>query len=72
MPFAATQMELEITTLNEVSQRQISYDIIYTWNLKKKKNDKKELIHKTEIDPHTEKTNLWLPEMKVGVKLEVK
>ena len=41
MPFAATQMELEITTLNEVSQRQISYDIIYTWNLKKKKMIKK-------------------------------
>ena len=25
---------------------------------KKKKNDKKELIYKTEIDPQTQKTNL--------------
>ena len=61
-------MDVEIIILNEVSQRQISY-IIYTWNLKK--NDTYELIHKTEIDPHTEKTNLWLPEINVGVKLEV-
>ena len=29
-------MELEIFTLSEVSQRQISYDIAYMWNLKKK------------------------------------
>ena len=35
MPFAATWMDLEITTVNEVSQtreRQIS-DIIHMWNL---------------------------------------
>ena len=32
MPFAATQMDLEIVILNEVSQ--ISYDITYMWNLK--------------------------------------
>ena len=31
MPFAATQMDLEIVILNEVSQ--ISYDITYMWNL---------------------------------------
>ena len=31
------------------------------WNLKKKKiNDSKELIYKTEIDPQTQKTNSWL------------
>ena len=36
MPFAATWMDLEIITLSEVSQRQISYDIIYMWNLKKR------------------------------------
>ena len=35
MPFAATWMDLEIIILSEVSQRQISYDIIYMWNLKK-------------------------------------
>ena len=34
MPFAATQMDLEIIILSEVNQREISY-IIYMWNLKK-------------------------------------
>ena len=29
MPFAATQMDLEIIILSEVSQRQISHDITY-------------------------------------------
>ena len=35
MPFAATCMDLEIIILSEVSQteRQISYDISYMWNL---------------------------------------
>ena len=39
MPFAATQMDLEIDTLSEVRQGQTSYDITQTWNpifLKKK------------------------------------
>ena len=30
MPFAAIWMDLEIITLSEVSQRQMSYDITYT------------------------------------------
>ena len=30
------------------------------------KNDTNELIQKTEIDPQTEKTNLWLPKGKGG------
>ena len=36
----------------EISQteKQIPYDITYTWNLKK---DTNELIYKTEIDPQT-------------------
>ena len=34
MPFAATQMDLEIIIQSEVSQRQISYDITYMSNLK--------------------------------------
>ena len=34
MPSAATQMDLEIVVLSEVSQRQISYDITYMWKLK--------------------------------------
>ena len=34
-------------------ERQMSYDIAYMWNLKKKKNDTNKLIYKTEIDPQT-------------------
>ena len=34
MAFAATWMDLQIIILSEVSQRQISYDITYMWNLK--------------------------------------
>ena len=37
MPLAATWMDLEIVILSEITQdreRQISYDITYTWNLK--------------------------------------
>ena len=41
MPFAATWMDLETITLNEVSQRKI----IYMWNLKKENEN--ELIYKT-------------------------
>ena len=33
MSFAGTQMDLEMIILSEVSQRQISYDITYMWNL---------------------------------------
>ena len=39
MPFAATWMDLQIVILSEVKSgtgRQISYDIIYMWNLKKR------------------------------------
>ena len=32
-------MNLEIVILSEVSQRQISYNIIYKWNLKKDTNE---------------------------------
>ena len=50
MPFAATWMDLEIIILSEVSQRQISYDITFTWNLK---YDANELICKAKIDSQT-------------------
>ena len=65
MPFAATQMVLEIIILSEVKvrERQISYGIAYMWNLKK--NETNELIYKTEIDSQTQKANLWLPKGKV-------
>ena len=36
MPSAAPWIDLEIIILIEVSQRQISYDIAYMWNMKKK------------------------------------
>ena len=35
MLFAATWMDLEIIILSGISERQISYDITYMWNLKK-------------------------------------
>ena len=42
-------MDLEIVTLTEVSQRQISYDIAYMRNLRHKiKNDTNELVYKTD------------------------
>ena len=58
-------MDLEIIILSEVNQteRQISYDVIYLWNLKNK-NHTSELIYKTEIETQTWKTNLWLPKGK--------
>ena len=43
-------MDLEIIIISEASQRQISYDITYMWNLK---NDTNELIYKTETDWQT-------------------
>ena len=45
MPFASTWMQLEIIILSELSQRHISYDITYMWNLKI--NDTNELFYKT-------------------------
>ena len=44
MPFVVTGMDLEIIILSEISQRQISYDITYMWNLK---YDTKEHIYET-------------------------
>ena len=51
------------TSDSEVSQRNISYDNIYMWNLKK--NDTNDLIiYKTRIYSQTSKTNFWLPKGK--------
>ena len=51
MPFEAPWMDLEITILSEVSQkeRQI-YDITYMWTLKR---DINEFIYETETDSQT-------------------
>ena len=35
MPFSAIWTDPEITILSKVSQRQISYDVTYMWNLKR-------------------------------------
>ena len=37
------------------SERLVSYDVTYIWNLK---NDTNEIIHKTEINSQTQRTNL--------------
>ena len=60
MAFAATQMQLDILILGEVSQkkRQILYDITYMWNLKYGTD---ESIYKTEKDLQTWRTDSWLP-----------
>ena len=39
VPFAATRMDLEITILGKVRQRQISYDITYICHLKNSTNE---------------------------------
>ena len=52
MLFAATWMDLQIIIQSKSDrERQMSYDIIHTWNLKK--NDTNELIYKTETHSQT-------------------
>ena len=53
MPFAATWMALESVVLSEGSQteREISYDMPYIWNLKR--NDTNGLTYKTARDSQT-------------------
>ena len=56
MPFAATWVNLEMITINEMSERerQTLYAITYTWNLKYGTN---ELIYeKKQIHRHREQT----------------
>ena len=66
MPFAATQMDLEIIIVSDVSQtKQISYDIIDMWNLKKKLQ--MNVVYKMEIDTPRQKSNLWLLKGKGGM-----
>ena len=45
MPIAVTWMDLEVVILSELSQRQMLYDITYTWDLK---YDTNELICETD------------------------
>ena len=64
MPFSAIWIDLEMIKISEVSrtERLISYDVTYVWNLKKK--NKQKLISQTETQ--TQKTNLWLKKGKGG------
>ena len=59
MPFTATQIDLEIIKLCELSksdkERQILYDITYIWDLK---YDTNEPIYETETDSQTRRTDL--------------
>ena len=60
MPLAATWMDLKII-LSEVKERQISYDVTYMWN-PKRKNKWKYLQNRNRLKD-IEK-NLWLPKGK--------
>ena len=60
-------MDLEIIILSEVSQRQISYDIVYMWNLKKRKNnDTDEIIYKIETKSQTLKKKIMVTKEERG------
>ena len=60
MPLAATWMDLKII-LSEVKERQISYDVTYMWNPKRKYkwNYLQNRNRLTDIEK-----NLWLPKGK--------
>ena len=62
MPFAATWMNLEIIILSEVvRKRQMSYNIVYIWNLKKVTQMN---LFTKQKQTYKQKTNLWLPKGK--------
>ena len=72
MPFVATWMDLEIIIRSKVeseTERQISYDVVYMWNLK---GYKWTYLQKAEINPQAEKTSLWLPKRKVEGEESIK
>ena len=65
MPFSATYMQLEITLLSEVSQKEKDkyHDITYMWNLKYGTN---EPVYTAEMDLQKQRTDLWLPKGRGG------
>ena len=55
MPFAATQVQLEVIILSEVRKtNQIPYEVIHMWNLK---NDTNKPIYEAETYSLTERTD---------------
>ena len=65
MPFATTWMNLELAILSEVSQaEEDKYMISLICGILK--NHTNELVYKTQTDPQTSKSNLWLPKGKGG------
>ena len=63
-------MDLEMIVLNEVKsdrERQIPYDITDTWNLKYGAN---ELIYDTKTGSQTYRTDVWLPWVREGHRVE--
>ena len=62
-------MDIEIIVLRELSQTQTNV-IWYHLHIEWKKSDTNELLPKTEVDPQTQKTNLWLPKGKDGKRMD--
>ena len=50
MPWAAIWIDLEMIILNEVREKQISYDLTYMWSLKYDTNQR---IYETKTDAQT-------------------
>ena len=67
MPFTATQIDLEIIILNKINQ--VSYDIAYIWNLKKKNLTKINLFpNPKEAHRHRKQIHGYQREKGVGEK----
>lgn len=56
LPFETTWLDLEGIMLNELRERQILYDLVYMWNLKKVPNSQKK------------RSDLWLLEVEGRVR----
>ena len=60
MPFAATQMDLEIVILSKSERvRQISYDITYMWNLKYDTKFTKQNLFTKQKQTHRQRKQIY-------------